>query len=131
MQCNAGDVYFVETLLAKMDNKCRRNFLTKRSKQQPMTASAEQEFNPLEEEEVEEAAARAGHTCLYVGSAEVGSRGDFDRIEVGIRRVLGCLPAAAGTIAVIQLSDIELRVFEQITDELILRYFRCVHQDTY
>ena len=95
-----------------------------------MTAAAEQEFNPLEEEEVEEAAARAGHTCLYVGSAEVGSRGDFDRIEVGIRRVLGCLPAAAGTIAVIQLSDIELRVFEQITDELILRCVRCV-QDTY
>ena len=116
------DVCFVEALLAKIDNKCRRNFLTKRSKQQTM--SAEQEFNPLEEEEVEEAAARAGHTCLYVGSAEVGSRGDFDRIEVGIRRVLGCLPAAAGTIALIQLSDIELRVFEQITDELILRYLR-------
>ena len=92
--------------------------------------SAEQEFNPLEEEEVEEAAARAGHTCLYVGSAEVGSRGDFDRIEVGIRRVLGCLPAAAGTIALIQLSDIELRVFEQITDELILRCVRRV-QDNY
>ena len=122
------DVCFVEALLAKIDNKCRRNFLTKRSKQQTM--SAEQEFNPLEEEEVEEAAARAGHTCLYVGSAEVGSRGDFDRIEVGIRRVLGCLPAAAGTIALIQLSDIELRVFEQITDELILRYVRRV-QDTY
>ena len=122
------DVCFVEALLAKIDNKCRRNFLTKRSKQQTM--SAEQEFNPLEEEEVEEAAARAGHTCLYVGSAEVGSRGDFDRIEVGIRRVLGCLPAAAGTIALIQLSDIELRVFEQITDELILRYVRHV-QDTY
>ena len=122
------DVCFVEALLAKIDNKCRRNFLTKRSKQQTM--SAEQEFNPLEEEEVEEAAARAGHTCLYVGSAEVGSRGDFDRIEVGIRRVLGCLPAAAGTIALIQLSDIELRVFEQITDELILRCVRRV-QDTY
>ena len=122
------DVCFVEALLAKIDNKCRRNFLTKRSKQQTM--SAEQEFNPLEEEEVEEAAARAGHTCLYVGSAEVGSRGDFDRIEVGIRRVLGCLPAAAGTIALIQLSDIELRVFEQITDELILRYVGRV-QDTY
>ena len=122
------DVCFVEALLAKIDNKCRRNFLTKRSKQQTM--SAEQEFNPLEEEEVEEAAARAGHTCLYVGSAEVGSRGDFDRIEVGIRRVLGCLPAAAGTIALIQLSDIELRVFEQITDELILRCVRRV-QDNY
>ena len=122
------DVCFVEALLAQIDNKCRRNFLTKRSKQQTM--SAEQEFNPLEEEEVEEAAARAGHTCLYVGSAEVGSRGDFDRIEVGIRRVLGCLPAAAGTIALIQLSDIELRVFEQITDELILRCVRHV-QDTY
>ena len=126
--CAMLDVCFVEALLAKIDNKCRRNFLTKRSKQQTM--SAEQEFNPLEEEEVEEAAARAGHTCLYVGSAEVGSRGDFDRIEVGIRRVLGCLPAAAGTIALIQLSDIELRVFEQITDELILRYVRRV-QDTY
>ena len=126
--CAMLDVCFVEALLAKIDNKCRRNFLTKRSKQQTM--SAEQEFNPLEEEEVEEAAARAGHTCLYVGSAEVGSRGDFDRIEVGIRRVLGCLPAAAGTIALIQLSDIELRVFEQITDELILRCVRRV-QDTY
>ena len=126
--CAMLDVCFVEALLAKIDNKCRRNFLTKRSKQQTM--SAEQEFNPLEEEEVEEAAARAGHPCLYVGSAEVGSRGDFDRIEVGIRRVLGCLPAAAGTIALIQLSDIELRVFEQITDELILRYVGHV-QDTY
>ena len=114
------DVTYITTYWAAFAaNKCRRNFLTKRSKQQTM--SAEQEFNPLEEEEVEEAAARAGHTCLYVGSAEVGSRGDFDRIEVGIRRVLGCLPAAAGTIALIQLSDIELRVFEQITDELILR----------
>ena len=59
--------------------------------------------------------------CLYIGSVNVGVSGDFDRIEFGIKRVLGCLPSTAGHISVLQLSDMELRLFKHLSDEVIFR----------
>ena len=97
----------------------RKYFLTKRGKK---ISSSEEEYNPLEESDDEEQVSRMGHMCLYIGSVNVGVSGDFDRIEFGIKRVLGCLPSTAGHISVLQLSDMELRLFKHLSDEVIFRY---------
>ena len=64
-----------------------RYFLTKRSQRsvsrqhQQQEGVEEEDFNPLEEEEEEEARGgrEPGHTCLYLGSVNVGNCGEVDR----------------------------------------------------
>ena len=74
-----------------------------------------------EDQEGESERIRPGFTCLYIGSVNVGCSGDFDRIEFGIKRVLSCLPGGAGHLTLLQLSDIEIKLFQYISEECILR----------
>ena len=82
-----------------------------------------EDYNPLEDSDDEENdKVRTGHSCLYIGSVNVGNSGDFDRIEFGINRVLSVLPARCGQVTSLQLTDMELRLFPHNSDELILRW---------
>ena len=76
---------------------------------------------PSEDQEEESERIRPGFNCLYIGSVNVGCSGDFDRIEFGIKRVLSCLPGGAGHLTLLQLSDIEIKLFQYISEDCILR----------
>ena len=81
-----------------------------------------EDYNPLEDSDDEDGGqVRTGHTCLYIGSVNVGNSGDFDRIEFGINRVLSVLPATSGQVSLLQLTDMELRLLSHNSDEVILR----------
>ena len=75
-----------------------------------------------EDQDEESERIRPGFNCLYIGSVNVGCSGDFDKIEFGIKRVLGCLPGGAGHLTLLQLSDIEVKLFRYISEECILRW---------
>ena len=77
--------------------------------------------NLSEDEEEDLAKVRPGFTCLYIGSVNVGCSGDFERIEFGIRRVLGNLPGSGGHLTLLQLTDIEVKLFQYVSEECILR----------
>lgn len=107
-----------------VDEIYRRNFLTKRGAKQKLSQTIDTEdYNPLEDSDEEEnAKVRTGHSCLYIGSVDVGHSGDFDRIEFGINRVLSVLPETCGQVAYLQLSDMELSLVPHNSEEVVLRY---------
>ena len=89
------------------------------------------DYNPLEDsdEEENEKVRTTGHSCLYIGSVNVGNSGDFDRIEFGINRVLSVIPETCGQVAYLQLTDMELSLVPHNSDEVILRwsqYLSCI-----
>ena len=102
---------------------CRRNYLTKRGAKHKLSQTTDAEdYNPLEDSDDEDnAKLRTGHSCLYIGSVNVGNSGDFDRIEFGINRVLSVLPPTSGQVTNLQLTDMELRLLPHNSDEVILR----------
>merc|ERR1712098_856746 len=99
----------------------RKYYLTRRGARK-FVVSGDDEFNPLDDSDDEDHVSRVGYTCLYIGSVNVGCSGDYDRIEFGITRVLSCLPSTCGHVSVLQLSDMELRLFRHVSDDIILRY---------
>ena len=101
----------------------RRNYLTKRGAKHKLSQTTDAEdYNPLDDSDDEDnAKLRTGHSCLYIGSVNVGNSGDFDRIEFGINRVLSVLPPTSGQVTFLQLTDMELRLLPHNSDEVILR----------
>ena len=50
------------------------------------------------------------------------TKNKYFRIEFGINRVLSSLPSTCGHVSVLQLSDMEMRLYRHVSDDLILRY---------
>ena len=74
----------------------RRYFFTKRGRRNG-SSTADEAFNPLEDEEDEfeagdENEEMHGLPCLYLGSVSVGTSGDVDRLGLGIDKVTPSTP---------------------------------------
>ena len=112
---------FLKSVKIDVEELQRRNYLTKRSVRNN-SDDVDEEFNPLEDSDDESSERRTGHSCLYLGSVNVGSSGDFDRIEFGITRVLNCIHDTRNHVSNLQIADMDVRLYNQETDQLILRF---------
>jgi len=100
----------------------RRYFFIKRGRGNITGINADEDFNPLEDEEEDMLTSRPGYSCLYLGSVNVGSCGDVDRIEFGMKKVMSSSPAGDGHPSVLQLQDIEVKLARLSSNELVFKF---------
>ncbi|XP_023322635.1 uncharacterized protein LOC111697002 isoform X2 [Eurytemora carolleeae] len=96
----------------------RSYFLTRRGIRR---RSDDDEYNPLEDFDEQEYTDGPGYSCLYMGSVNLGTRGDVDQIEVGIQTVLNQTPTGVGHPAVLRLLELELVLSRPLTKDIVLK----------
>ena len=99
----------------------RKYFFTKRGRN-TKKANDDEDFNPLDDDEDEMQSSRPGYCCLYLGSVNVGSCGDVDKIEFGMKKVMSSSPAGDGHPSILQLQDIELKLARLSSNELVFKF---------